>query len=171
MGSGDSNPLLREDIADAACGDPPSVSIAPRTLWNGCLHGSTPRQARRIGKQQKGRAQIAERKLAETRAAGRGLCSRFSVGSRDGVQSRPLSQSLHERDKANRQTAIAIPSIGFLSDDLLGRGNPIHERQILESLMTPLSKRRRASTRKFHDEPLVAGAAAPNDRPSARPSY
>jgi len=62
------DPLRREDIADAACGDPQSESIAPPIWSNACLPWSSAGSSATNWKGQKSRAQIAERKTAETRA-------------------------------------------------------------------------------------------------------
>jgi len=80
-------------------------------------------------------------------------------------------RAVHERDKANRQTAIASSINRFLSDDLLGRGNPFTSGKSSESLMDAIKQASPGIDRKFHDEPLVAARLQPNDRPSARQSY
>lgn len=61
-----------------------------------------------------------------------------------------------ERDNANRQTAIATAVNQFLSDDLLGRGNPYQSGKATETLLDAIKMASPSIDRKFKDEPLVA---------------
>jgi len=61
-----------------------------------------------------------------------------------------------ERDNANRQTAIANDVNQFLSDDLLGRGNPFQSGKAAESLLDAIKQASPAIDHKFAAEPLVA---------------
>jgi hypothetical protein len=61
-----------------------------------------------------------------------------------------------ERDNANRQTAIATAVNQFLSDDLLGRGNPYQSGKATETLLDAIKVASPSIDRKFKDEPLVA---------------
>ncbi|HJZ64450.1 MAG TPA: serine/threonine-protein kinase [Candidatus Acidoferrum sp.] len=61
-----------------------------------------------------------------------------------------------ERDNANRQTAIANDVNQFLSDDLLGRGNPFQSGKAAESLLDAIKQASPAIDHKFSTEPLVA---------------
>ncbi len=61
-----------------------------------------------------------------------------------------------ERDNANRQTAIATTINQFLSDDLLGRGNPFQSGKAAETLLDAIKVASPSIDRKFKDEPQVA---------------
>ena len=61
-----------------------------------------------------------------------------------------------ERDNANRQTAIASAVNQFLSDDLLGRGNPFQSGKAAETLLDAIKQASPNIDRKFADEPQVA---------------
>jgi tetratricopeptide (TPR) repeat protein len=65
-------------------------------------------------------------------------------------------KAVRERDNANRQTAIATSINRFLSDDLLGRGNPFVSGKSSESLMDAIKQASPGIDRKFIDEPTVA---------------
>ena len=61
-----------------------------------------------------------------------------------------------ERDNANRQTAIATTINQFLSDDLLGRGNPFQSGKATETLLDAIRLASPSIDRKFKDEPQIA---------------
>jgi serine/threonine protein kinase len=61
-----------------------------------------------------------------------------------------------ERDHANRQTAIATTINQFLSDDLLGRGNPFQSGKATETLLDAIQLASPSIDRKFKDEPQIA---------------
>ena len=61
-----------------------------------------------------------------------------------------------ERDYANRQTAIATAVNQFLSNDLLGRGDPFQSGKAAETLTSAIQQASPAIDRKFASEPQVA---------------
>ncbi|HEV2424446.1 MAG TPA: protein kinase [Terriglobia bacterium] len=61
-----------------------------------------------------------------------------------------------ERDHANRQTAIATAVNRFLSDDLLGRGDPFQSGKADESLVDAIRQASPGIDHKFADAPEVA---------------
>jgi tetratricopeptide (TPR) repeat protein len=65
-------------------------------------------------------------------------------------------RAVRERDIANRQTAIATSISRFLSDDLLGRGNPFSSGKSSESLMDAIKQASPSIDRQFKNEPLIA---------------
>src|ERR1700723_2131940 len=65
-------------------------------------------------------------------------------------------KAVRERNIAKRQTAIANSINQFLSEDLLGRGNPFSSGKSSESLMDAIKQASPSIDRKFKDEPLVA---------------
>jgi len=61
-----------------------------------------------------------------------------------------------ERDNANRQTAIATAVNQFLSDDLIGRGNPFQTGKAAETLLDAIKQASPDIDHKFSNEPQVA---------------
>lgn len=61
-----------------------------------------------------------------------------------------------ERDQANRQTAIATTVNRFLSDDLLGRGDPFQSGKASETLRDAIKQASPSIDREFASEPEVA---------------
>jgi eukaryotic-like serine/threonine-protein kinase len=155
--AGIQDPLLREDIADAACGDPmrrlgSAADLAERLLTL---------DARRIRRNEletaRQRAQVAEQKLAAARARRPWVALAvvaLAIGL--GLSITLYRRAARQRDIANRQTAIASAVSRFLSDDLLGRGNPFSSGKSSESLMEAIQQASPSIDRQFKDEPLVA---------------
>ncbi len=175
------DPLLREDIADAACGDPAKRLTSAAELVERQLTLEQRRVKRNELEAANLRAQIAERKLAETRARRPWVVfAVVALAAGLGVSVVLYRRASRERDNANRQTAIAGSINRFLSDDLLGRSNPFVSGKSSESLMDAIQLASPNIDRKFHDEPLVAarlhetiGRALDNrtDYADARPQY
>jgi predicted Ser/Thr protein kinase len=85
-----------------------------------------------------------------------------------------------ERDRANRQAAIAASINRFLSDDLLGRSNPLQSGQSAETFVQAVLGAAPDVDRRFGDEPLIAARLhetiaralnARSDHESARGEY
>jgi len=151
------DPLLRDDIADAACGDPGRRLNSAADLVERLLTLGERRIKRDELETAKLRAQIAERKLAETRARRPWVVFAVIVLATGlGVSSALYRRAARERDNANRQTAIASSISRFLSDDLLGRSNPYSSGKSGESLMEAIKQASPSIDRKFKDEPLIA---------------
>ena len=151
------DPILRQDIADAANGDPAkrlrsAAEFAERlsTLDRRRMEYDVIEAARR-------RAEQAERSLAVSRgrrpwilAAGVALAAGLAV-------SLVLYQrAADERDVARRQTEIADAISQFLGDDLIGRSNPFQSGTAGESITEAVQQASPAIARKFSREPLVA---------------
>ena len=151
------DPLLREDISDAACGDPAKRLNSAADLVERLLTLEQRRIRRDELEAAKLRAHVAERKLAETRARRPWLVlAVIALAAGLGVSFALYRKAVRERDNANRQTAIASAINRFLSDDLLGRGNPYVSGKSSESLMDAIQQASPSIDRKFKDEPLVA---------------
>ncbi|MGD0567351.1 MAG: winged helix-turn-helix domain-containing protein [Candidatus Sulfotelmatobacter sp.] len=149
--------LIREDIADAACGDPNKRLKSAADL----VERLVTLEQRRIKRNEldvaSHRAQVAERKLAEARARMPWVASAVIALAAGLVVSVVLyRRAAHERDNANRQTAIATSINRFLAEDLLGHGNPFVSGKSSESLMDAIKQASPAIDRKFKEEPLVA---------------
>jgi serine/threonine protein kinase/DNA-binding winged helix-turn-helix (wHTH) protein len=151
------DPLLREDIADAACGDPAKRLSSAADLVERLLTLEQRRIRRDELEAAKLRAQVAERKLAETRARQPWVVLAVIALALGLVVSVVLyRRATRERDNANRQTSIASSVSRFLADDLLGRSNPFVSGTSNESLMEAIKQASPGIDRKFKDEPLVA---------------
>ncbi len=151
------DPLLREDIAEAACGDPAKRMVSANELAERLLSLDARRAKRDELEAAQFRAQTAERKLAESRArrpwvvlATVALCIGLAVSLY------LYRGAARERDYASRQTAIATSINQFLSDDLLGRSNPFASGKATESLTDAIKQASPAIDQQFKDEPLVA---------------
>ena len=151
------DPLLREDIADAACGDPAKRLNSAADLVERLLTLEQRRISRDELETAKLRAQIAERKLGETRARRPWLVlTVLALAGGLGVSVALYRRAARERDHANRQTAIATSINRFLSDDLLGRSNPFLSGKSSESLVEAIKQASPSIDRKFKDEPLIS---------------
>ncbi|MBS1853447.1 MAG: tetratricopeptide repeat protein [Acidobacteria bacterium] len=151
------DPLVREDVADAACGDPAKRIKSAADLAERLLTLDHRRVKRNELELTQERAKAAERKLAESRARRPWVVvavSALVVGF--GVSLGLYMQAAQERDHANRQTAIAISINQFLSDDLLGRSNPFLSGKASESLVDAVKQASPNIDLQFKDEPLVA---------------
>jgi DNA-binding winged helix-turn-helix (wHTH) protein/serine/threonine protein kinase len=149
--------LLREDIADAACGDPAKRLNSAADLVERLLTFEQRRVKRDELEAAKLRAQVAERKLAETRARRPWVVfAVVALAAGLAVSFALYRRAIHERDNANRQTAIAGSINRFLADDLLGRGNPFVSGKSSELLMDAIKQASPGIDRQFKDEPLVA---------------
>jgi serine/threonine protein kinase/DNA-binding winged helix-turn-helix (wHTH) protein len=151
------DPLLREDIADAACGDPATRLNSASNLVERLLTVDQRRIKRDELEAAKLRAQIAERKLAEARARRPWVVlAVIALALGLGFSFTLYRRAAHERDIANRQTKIASSISRFLSDDLLGRSNPFASGKSSESLMDAIKQASPSIDRQFQDEPLIA---------------
>jgi DNA-binding winged helix-turn-helix (wHTH) protein/serine/threonine protein kinase len=151
------DPLVREDIASAACGDPAKRLGSAAELVERLLTLEQRRIRRDELEAARVRAQIAERQLALTRARRPWVVfAVVALAAGLGVSLSLYLRATRERDNAKRQTAIASSVNQFLSDDLLGRGNPFVSGKSSESLMDAIKQASPSIDRKFKDEPLVA---------------
>jgi serine/threonine protein kinase/DNA-binding winged helix-turn-helix (wHTH) protein len=151
------DPLLREDIADAACGDPAKRLNSAADLAERLLSLDQRRAQRDELEAARLRAQIAERKLAEARARTPWVVlAVVALATGLGVSLLLYRGAARDRDHASRQTAIATSINRFLSDDLLGRSNPFLSGKASESLIDAIKQASPGIDRQFKDEPLVA---------------
>src|SRR5258706_1795419 len=149
--------LLREDIADAACGDPAKRINSAADLVERLLTLDQRRIKRDELEAARLRAQIAERKLAETRARRPWVVfAVIALAAGLAVSFALYRRAARDSDNANRQAAIASSINRFLSEDLLGRSNPFVSGKAGESLMDAIKQASPSIDRKFKDEPLVA---------------
>ena len=151
------DPLLREDIAEAASGDPAKRLSSAAELADRLLTLDQRRTKRDELEAAKLRAQLAERMLAEAQARRPWVVlAVIALALGLGFSFALYRRAARERDHANRQTAIATSINQFLSNDLLGRSNPFVSGNSTESLMETIKQASPAIDRQFKDEPLVA---------------
>jgi eukaryotic-like serine/threonine-protein kinase len=151
------DPLLREDVAAAAAGNPArrlgtAAELADR------VQSLDERRARRDELDStRLRAQRAERRLAEARARRPWIALAVVALIAGLAVSLVLYQrARRERDYASRQTAIASSINQFLSDDLLGRSNPFLSGKASESLTDAIKQASPSIDSQFSTEPLIA---------------
>jgi len=151
------DPVLREDIADAACGDPARRLKSAAELADRLdrLDARRVERDRVLAAEQ--RAVAAERRLAESRA--RRPWIRFALAAL--VLGMAASfvlyrKAVKERDIATHQTRIASSVSRFLSNDLLGRSNPFQSGKADETLLDAVKHASPAIDRQFANDPLVA---------------
>lgn len=149
--------LLREDIAEAACGDPALRLKSAAELVERLSTLDERRVARNKIELAEQRAQAAERKLADSRARRPWIAVAvlaLLVGL--GASLILYRRAARERDIANRQTEIAGAVNRFLADDLLGRANPFQSGKGEESLLDAVKRASPGIDRQFAIEPQVA---------------
>src|SRR5438067_1480564 len=151
------DPLLREDIAAAASGDPAKRLNSAADLADRLLSLDRRRARRDELEAANLRAHLAERKLAEARARNPWIALAVMALVVGLIGSYALyRRAARERDYATHQTAVAASITEFLSNDLLGRSNPFLSGQASESLMDAIKQASPAIDRQFKEEPLVA---------------
>ncbi len=150
------DPLIREDIADAACGDPHRRLTSVAALAQRLETLEARRAARGELEQVRERAAVAELKLAKTRAQRPWIMAAAAVLVVGLVVALLLLRSAaQERDRANRQTAIADSVNRFLANDLLGRSNPFQSGKAAETLVDAIKLASSNIDSQFANEPEV----------------
>lgn len=151
------DPILREDIAAAAAGDPAKRLNSAAELADRLLNLDQRRARHDELDAARQRAQLAERKLSEARARNPWIVLAVMALAAGLVVSYSLyRKAARERDYATRQTAIAASINQFLSNDLLGRSNPFLSGKSSESLMDAIKQASPAIDQQFKNEPLIA---------------
>jgi DNA-binding winged helix-turn-helix (wHTH) protein len=153
------DPLLREDIADAAAGDP-ARRLASAAMLAERLETLPDRRAARA-RQRRQEAEAAS--LARQVERGRLrrpwiMAAAASLVLGTGLSSWFAIQASRERDEASRRADIAQAVNLFLTEDLLGRGNPAQSGKADETLMDAAQAAEAGIDRRLSHEPMVAGA-------------
>ena len=175
------DPLIREDISEAACGDPSRRLNSAAVLAHRLQTLGARRTERGELESARGRAQIAEQRIARARTRRPWvIAALLAMGAGLSASLFLYRQASQERDRANHQTAIAASVNRFLTNDLLGRTNPFQSGQSNESLIDAVKQASPNIDRQFQDAPEVAarlhqaiGRALDNrtDYADARPEY
>jgi DNA-binding winged helix-turn-helix (wHTH) protein len=151
--------LLRQDIMDAAAGDPARRLASAATLAErlDTLPARRETQAR-LARQEQQAASLA-RQLDRARlrrpwviAAAASLVLGTTLATGFAIE------ASRQRDEASRRAAIAQSVNLFLTEDLLGRGNPARSGKADETLMEAAQAAEAGIDRRLAREPLVAGA-------------
>jgi DNA-binding winged helix-turn-helix (wHTH) protein/serine/threonine protein kinase len=175
------DPLLREDIAEAASGDP-AKRMATAAILAERLSALERRRAERDELEQaRERALIAERRVDAARARRPWVAlAMAALVAGLAVSLFLYVNAARARDRANRQTAIAAAVNHFLAEDLIGRSDPFQSGKAGETLLDAVKQASPAIDRQFKNEPEVAArlhqtiARALDNRSSfedARPEY
>ena len=155
--AGVDDPLLREDIAEAACGDPTRRTGSVATLVRRLEMLESRRALRGELEKARNRAAKAEQRLARTKAQRPWIIAAVLALTAGLAASVALyRKASDERDRANRQTAIAAAINRFLGEDLLGRSDPFQSGNSSESLIDAVKLASPNIDLQFHDLPLVA---------------
>lgn len=151
------DPLLREDIALAAAGDPAKRLGSAATLADRLCALGRRRAERDLLTHAEERARIAERKVEQTRAR-RPWVFASAAALLIGVAASLFlyARTLHERNTAERQTAIAESVNQFLAVDFLSRTSPFKSGEADESLVAAVKHAAPDIDRRFKNEPEVA---------------
>jgi hypothetical protein len=175
------DPLIREDIAAAAAGDATKRLATVAALVDRLKTIEQRRIRRNELERAEQRAQSAERRLMAARARrpwilAAGLVLVAGLGVSFGL----YRKTVIERDRANRETAIASRMNQFLANDLLGRSDPFRGAGAQETLVEAVKQASPDIDRQFGNAPEIAArlhhsiARALDNRsefPGARPEY
>ncbi len=149
--------LLREDIAEAACGDPARRLASAAALAERLQSLERRRAERSELEQARERARIAERRVEASRARRPWAIAVVAVLVAGlGVSLFLYRNAAAARDRASRQTAIAAAVNHFLADDLLGRSDPFHSGKAEETLLSAVTQASPGIDRQFQGEPEIA---------------
>ncbi|MFL5297898.1 MAG: protein kinase domain-containing protein [Phenylobacterium sp.] len=151
------DPLLREDLAEAASGDPErrlasAWDLAERLRSLDARRAELAERTERARRNAELEAQVlrARARRPWVAAAGAALALGATVSSALYVQAR------HDRDAARRQSHIAEQINLFLATDLLARSNPFKSGKADETLVSAVTQAAPQIDRRFPAEPEVA---------------
>lgn len=151
------DPLLREDIAEAACGNPARRLKSAGDLVDRLESLERRRVDREKLRLSEERVRAAEKKLSEANARRPWMFAAVTTLVLGLAISFVLyRQAARARDKATRQTEIAAAVNRFLSNDLLGRSNPFKTGKADETLLEAVKQSLPGIDRQFSNEPIVA---------------
>jgi eukaryotic-like serine/threonine-protein kinase len=151
------DPLIREDIALAVHGDP-ARRIATVAVLVERLTSLDARRVARIGvEQSKQRTLAIDRQLAASKARRPWVMAAVVILAAGMVLSLYLYRNAsQERERANRQTAIAASVNQFLANDLLGRTDPFQNAKSSIGLADLLKQASPDIDREFGAAPEIA---------------
>jgi serine/threonine protein kinase len=152
-----SDPLLRQDIADAAAGDPARRLQSAAELADRLRRLEDRRNESEQLSAADARARAAEHRLEQARARrpwiAAAACA-LAVGA--GVSLYLAWQAMQERNRAERESAVAESVNRFLSEDLLSRSSPYRSGKPDESLTAAIKAASGDIDTRFAFEPAIA---------------
>lgn len=151
------DPLLREDIAQAAAGDP-AHRLESAALLAERLDTLEKRRQARAQAEAEAERRETERRREEVRASRRPWI-RLAVGlGAVGLVATSVAAlvAVNQRNEARAQTAVAEASYAFLVDDLLGQANPLSGSAAEETLAAAALRARSTIDARFARQPEVA---------------
>lgn len=151
------DPLLRDDIAAAAAGDP-ALRLDSAAELVRRLRSLTERQAgRNAAEAVAARAIAAERHLERVRVRRPWvIVATFVLAIGVIVSSLLYARAVRDRDIARRQTEIADKINRFLASDLLARSNPFRGAGEGETLVDAVKQASPLIDKRFAGEPAIA---------------
>jgi len=152
-----SDPLLRQDIADAAAGDPTRRLQSATELANRLRRLEERRNEVELLRAADVRARVAEQRLDQARARRPWIVAAscaLALGA--GVSIYLAWQAMEERNRVEHESAIAESVSRFLGEDLLSRSSPYRSGKPDESLVAAIKAASVDIDRRFAFEPAVA---------------
>ena len=151
------DPLLRQDIADAAAGDA-AQRIASASELADRLDRLEERRAEAAAATEAEARLRALKDEADRRRQRRPWALAVATAAGLGLLATTASTivALRQRDEARHQEAIARASYGFLADDLIGRVDPAHADGAEETLSHAVRRAVAEIDTRFATSPLVA---------------
>jgi DNA-binding winged helix-turn-helix (wHTH) protein len=153
------DPLLREDIADAAAGEPERRLASAAMLAERLEQLPLRRAAAQDRRDAAERAAFLARQVERERlrrpwiaAAAVCLLAGLALSTIFGIR------AAGDRDEARRRSEQVQAVNAFLTEDLLGRGNPAQSGKADETLMEAAQAAEAGIDRRFAGEPLMAGS-------------
>jgi DNA-binding winged helix-turn-helix (wHTH) protein/tetratricopeptide (TPR) repeat protein len=151
--------LLREDIEAAAAGDPQrrlasAISLAERLEALAGRRAALLLQKRAMEREADLARQVERAVLRRPWiiAAAGSLALGLALSTTFGLR------AVHDRDETRRRAELAQAVNAFLTEDLLGRGNPAQSGKADETLMAAAEAAEAGIDRRLGREPLVAGS-------------
>jgi serine/threonine protein kinase len=149
--------LLREDIAEAACGDPERRLKSAAELIDRLENLEARRSERAKIELAEERVLLAERRLADARARRPWIIAAvIALAMGLSVSLVLYRRASRARDIATHQTEIANAVNRFLANDLLGRSNPFKTGKADERLLDAVKQASPGIDRQFAAEPQIA---------------
>jgi len=152
-----SDPLLRQDIADAAAGDPMRRLQTAAELAERLRRLEERRHESELVEAANARARAAEQRLDQARARRPWIVAAACALALGAAVSLYLAWRTGEaRDRAERESAVAESVNRFLSEDLLSRSSPYRSGKPDESLTAAIKAASVDIDARFVFEPAVA---------------
>src|SRR5262245_40316350 len=149
--------LLRQDIADAAAGDPARRLQNATELANRLRRLEERRNESELLRAADARARAAEQRLEQARARRPWIAAAACALALGLAVSVYLAwQAMQERNRAEHESAIAESVSRFLGEDLLSRSSPYRSGKPDESLVAAIKAASVDIDRRFAFEPAVA---------------